>query len=933
MKTLNAAASIVLLALFAAHRAAAALPDGYVELRAIQGDGTAAYIATGYIPKPNIDRIEAKFRIDVRTGANSTLFCSRIVTTAAINAWTIFSNLTTLGMRFDYLNNKDNFKTGFTNGQMVELSVSSNVVTFADGSTLVSGNPYDPDFTEAGSQMFLFGSNQDASTAVSNWSKDILYSFKVYRNDVLIHDYVPAKRSSDGKIGLYDVVDGIFLANANSSGAFTAIYAEPFHLKGSDAGSTSSMSGLGSCAGWTNAVGAARTAAVAYEDYVVDNGFTIREPAVNYDYTFPGASLTVVKGVVNHGGEAGKKLTIGDLRVPEGGACNFSRAGSSRNLAWGGNYSIAEGGVLTFLLFDDKTNSVSASVSGSGILRFEVYADGRGTQFLDVLTGDLSSFTGSIEICRPSVLEFASAASIPGDPPAGTTSSVVVTNGATLVVDYDWTSPTNRVWDFGDGARPTIYVAEGKTLTINGEITGSAGFRKTGAGTLVLAPGGDFGCIWLDGEFAATRSAPAEPEVVVTNMVAGGLLVKGADYDVVYSNHLVSSTGYAIVAGKGTYAGREVVLPYSIDHKLSARDFRYCMTVAPTSGKVTTTLANFPVLLRLSAARQSGFDPAACGTGGSNLRVALSDGTLLAHEIDYWDAEGESTVWVNVPSLASDTVFYVLWSPDGGYTPPAFDPSETWPDYVGVWHMNLDGNKVYDSSANGYTATNISPDSVSAAASPKVGQAAFATNFFLTAATDLLSANAAKPISNRSKVTFSGWLAVDSAARSDYGSTFAIYSKYGGWYDNCGGANVAYLPDYVNDSGFNSAIVQVFLNSGTGYSDVVNTYPTGSKVASRRQTWVYLTVSLDGTTKAYYFDGAQTGTETAAHGILGPDSTARLKFGPNNKTTGRSDEIRIRDGVASAAWILADYRNMATQDFVSYGEVKKWRPGSVYYIR
>ena len=61
MKTLNAAASIVLLALFAAHRAAAALPDGYVELRAIQGDGAGAYIATGYIPKPNIDRIEAKF--------------------------------------------------------------------------------------------------------------------------------------------------------------------------------------------------------------------------------------------------------------------------------------------------------------------------------------------------------------------------------------------------------------------------------------------------------------------------------------------------------------------------------------------------------------------------------------------------------------------------------------------------------------------------------------------------------------------------------------------------------------------------------------------------------------------------------------------------------------------------------------------------------
>lgn len=501
MKNIKTATAIFMLALFAAVSASAALPDGYVELRAIQGDGTSAYIATGYIPKPNIDRIEAKFRIDVRTGANSTLFCSRIVTTAAINAWTIFSNLTTLGMRFDYLNNKDNFKTGFTNGQMVELSVSSNVVTFADGSTLVSGNPYDPYFTEAGSQMFLFGANQNASTAVSNWSKDILYSFKVYRNDVLIHDYVPAKRSSDGKIGLYDVVDDVFFTNASPYGSFTEYYADPFYLKGSDAGGTSSMSGLGSCAGWTNAVGAARTAAVAYEDYVVDNGFTIREPAVNYDYTFPGASLTVVKGVVGHGGEAGKKLTIGDLRVPEGGACNLSRSGSSRNLAWGGNYSIAEGGVLSFLLYDNNyTNSVSASVSGSGTLRFEA---NRGTLFSDVLFGDLSSFTGSIEMRGQSILEFASAASIPGNPPAGTTSSVVVTNGATLIVDQDWRSGSNRVWDFGSGATPSIYVAAGKAVTIYGEVRGSVGFKKTGPGTLVLvhpSPSLSGVCVVADGK-------------------------------------------------------------------------------------------------------------------------------------------------------------------------------------------------------------------------------------------------------------------------------------------------------------------------------------------------------------------------------------------------------------------------------------------------
>ena len=131
MKNIKTATAIFMLALFAAVSASAALPDGYVELKAIQGDGAAAYIATGYTPKPNIDRVEAKFLIDVRTGDNSTLFCSRTVLPSGISTdtWVVFSNLKTLGMRFDYLNNKDNLKTGFTNRQMVELSVSSNVVT------------------------------------------------------------------------------------------------------------------------------------------------------------------------------------------------------------------------------------------------------------------------------------------------------------------------------------------------------------------------------------------------------------------------------------------------------------------------------------------------------------------------------------------------------------------------------------------------------------------------------------------------------------------------------------------------------------------------------------------------------------------------------------------------------------------------------------
>ena len=64
--------------------------------------------------------------------------------------------------------------------------------------------------------------------------------------------------------------------------------------------------------------------------------------------------------------------------------------------------------------------------------------------------------------------------------------SVVATNGVTVTVQRDWNTPAGQVWNFGNGLRSTVYVAADKTLTINGAITGTVGFVKTGEGTLVL---------------------------------------------------------------------------------------------------------------------------------------------------------------------------------------------------------------------------------------------------------------------------------------------------------------------------------------------------------------------------------------------------------------------------------------------------------------
>ena len=127
----------------------------------------------------------------------------------------------------------------------------------------------------------------------------------------------------------------------------------------------------------------------------------------------------------------------------------------------------------------------------------------------------------------------------------------------------------------------------------------------------------------------------------------------------------------------------------------------------------SSTLANFPVLVRLSTAI-NGFDYADFGATAADVRADLrfvdADGNSLDYEIDTWDPAGESLVWVSVPAVSGTmTRFYAYFKPDAGATLPAVDPTAVWTraGYFGVWHFGevdaTDGS-VADATGNGLTA-------------------------------------------------------------------------------------------------------------------------------------------------------------------------------------------------------------------------------------
>ena len=67
--------------------------------------------------------------------------------------------------------------------------------------------------------MHVFAVNPDSRGP--RYFRGRIETFSIYESGLLEHELVPARRASDGAVGMYDTVGGTFLANSGS-GAFKA---------------------------------------------------------------------------------------------------------------------------------------------------------------------------------------------------------------------------------------------------------------------------------------------------------------------------------------------------------------------------------------------------------------------------------------------------------------------------------------------------------------------------------------------------------------------------------------------------------------------------------------------------------------------------------------------------------------------------------------
>ena len=414
---------------------------------------------------------------------------------------------------------------------------------------------------------------------------------------------------------------------------------------------------------------------------------------------------------------------------------------------------------------------------------------------------------------------------------------------------------------------------------------------------------------------------------------SAGFSINMADYDTLLATSLApayvpadskkgyvdATIGMAMLRGIRECAPGDpvVIVPQDVETNRFARSVVF--TASGYRGQ--STLADFPVAVRLAANSPEGFSYAdmADPSSGSELRFADASGKSLDYDVEEWNTNGVSLVWVKVPALAKTTAFTMYY---GGTPTDEVKAIRTWSaGYVGVWHMAEADGDVSDASGNGLVASpNGSGEAYSVA-----GAGVFAKGRFNT--------------SVRNKGTGRSMLCVSDSYLLDLGSDFTM----SGWVkmtDTIDGGGLARIAVRSADGG--TPEWEVALADATTLRACGNGGATLSgTIASAMDNWRHVAAVYDGTALKVYVDGALVldGEITAAK-----DSNNKLCFGTkgglyNGHFTGLFDEFRLRDAVCSADWVEAEY-DQASSTFlvasaatdVSGGEAPPSRPRVFFSI-
>jgi hypothetical protein len=325
-----------------------------------------------------------------------------------------------------------------------------------------------------------------------------------------------------------------------------------------------------------------------------------------------------------------------------------------------------------------------------------------------------------------------------------------------------------------------------------------------------------------------------------------------------------------------------------------------------------TALTNFPVLVRLSSSLND-FNYAKCkAANGGDLRFSDDDGNLIPSEIDTWDPNGTSLVWVKVPTLTRTTVIHAHY---GCANPIAMNPQDVWDEnYVGVWHLGESGLPLKESSGvstpfSRATGEYTSNPSAHFAATGMIGGG---FNLGGAAASAVYAADD-PDLTGFQNLTLEFWVRQD-----------ATFNGYMSLLGKAGGSSSDYsIRSYV---GTNTKKLEMLFS----YNGTSGTLTYSGWEFPALNTWCYYAFAYDHATHTRVIrKNGNTDVSSTAQTFGGPlyDSDAELNLGAFAGGTpfkGQIDELRFSKVARSVAWMKATYDTVNNASFATYGAVNDW---------
>jgi hypothetical protein len=300
-----------------------------------------------------------------------------------------------------------------------------------------------------------------------------------------------------------------------------------------------------------------------------------------------------------------------------------------------------------------------------------------------------------------------------------------------------------------------------------------------------------------------------------------------------------------------------------------------------------TALADFPLLVTFSPAAAAGFSYAGFAAQGADLRFTDADNTvLLSHEIEAWDTNGVSRVWVRVPSLSTNRVIKAFWrDPEAGApaSAPVWDAG-----FCGVWHLADTLNDATANANNGVNAGSV------AAPGAVAGGRSFGGADFIDCG------NGASLNSAGDLLTLSAW--IKPAAIS-------------------GNAVISKAYDAAHSSPWYSWVLYTV---SSGLHCRIDTAAATLGALSLGQ-WQHVAAVYNGSQVTLFVNGQSTGSFGKTGNLWLTSRSVRIG-GRDTGTlgaffSGGIDEVRVSAVARSADWIRAERDTVANAAFCTYGSV------------